>query len=100
MKFGYDDDVPSLSVTTKSGELIGENISYSITGTAGDGSGLKKNSEGNPIIYRYAIDSTRNEKKYGSKEEPKEIHVSEDQFSCREKHPVYRVLPHSDAGWI
>ena len=77
MKFGYDDDVPSLSVTTKSGELIGENISYSITGTAGDGSGLK-NSEGNPVIYRYAIDSTRNEKKYGSKEEPKEIPVSED----------------------
>ncbi|MGN0722961.1 MAG: hypothetical protein ACI4LT_03020 [Treponema sp.] len=78
MKFGYDDDVPSLSVTTKSGELIGENISYSITGTAGDGSGLKKNSEGNPVIYRYAIDSTRNEKKYGSKDEPKEIPVSED----------------------
>ncbi|MGN0737235.1 Ig-like domain-containing protein [Treponema porcinum] len=77
MKFGYDDDVPSLSVTTKSGVLIGENISYSITGTAGDGSGLK-NSEGNPVIYRYAIDSTRNEKKYGSKEEPKEITVSED----------------------
>ena len=78
MKFGYDDDVPSLSVTTKSGELIGENISYSITGTAGDGSGLKKNSEGTPVIYRYAIDSTRNEKKYGSKDEPKEIPVSED----------------------
>ena len=78
MKFGYDDDVPSLSVTTKSGELIGENISYSITGTAGDGSGLKKNSEGNPIIYRYAIDSTRNEKKYGSKDAPQEIPVSED----------------------
>lgn len=78
MKFGYDDDVPSLSVTTKSGEPIGENISYSITGTAGDGSGLKKNSEGNPVIYRYAIDSTRNEKKYGSKEEPQEIPVSED----------------------
>ena len=78
MKFGYDDDVPSLSVTTKSGELIGENISYSITGTASDGSGLKKNSEGNPVIYRYAIDSTRNEKKYGSKEEPQEISVSED----------------------
>lgn len=78
MAFGYDDDVPSLSVTTKSGELIGENISYSITGTAGDGSGLKKNSEGNPVIYRYAIDSTRNEKKYGSKEEPQEIPVSED----------------------
>lgn len=77
MKFGYDDDVPSLSVTTKSGELIGENISYSITGTAGDGSGLKKNSEGNPIIYRYAIDSTRNEKKYGSKDAPQEIPVSE-----------------------
>ena len=78
MKFGYDDDVPSLSVTTKSGELIGENISYSITGTAGDGSGLKKNSEGNPVIYRYAIDSTRNEKKYGSKDDPQEIPVSED----------------------
>lgn len=78
MAFGYDDDVPSLSVTTKSGELIGENISYSITGTASDGSGLKKNSEGNPVIYRYAIDSTRNEKKYGSKDEPKEIPVSED----------------------
>ena len=78
MKFGYDDDVPSLSVTTKSGELIGENISYSITGTASDGSGLKKNSEGNPVIYRYAIDSTRNEKKYGSKDEPQEIPVSED----------------------
>ena len=78
MKFGYDDDVPSLSVTTKSGELIGENISYSITGNAGDGSELKKNSEGNPIIYRYAIDSTRNEKKYGSKDAPQEIPVSED----------------------
>lgn len=77
MKFGYDDDVPSLSVTTKSGEPIGENISYSITGTAGDGSGLKKN-EGKPVIYRYAIDSTRNEKKYGSKDEPQEIPVSED----------------------
>ena len=78
MAFGYDDDVPSLSVTTKSGELIGENISYSITGTAGDGSGLKKNSEGNPVIYRYAIDSIRNEKKYGSKDDPQEIPVSED----------------------
>lgn len=78
MKFGYDDDVPSLSVTTKSGELIGENISYSITGTAGDGSGLKKNSEGNPVIYRYAIDSTRNDGNYGSKDDPKEIPVSED----------------------
>lgn len=78
MKFGYDDDVPSLSVTTKSGELIGENISYSITGTAGDGSGLKKNSEGNPVIYRYAIDSTRNNEKYGSKEVPQAIPVSED----------------------
>lgn len=78
MKFGYDDDVPSLSVTTKSGELIGKNISYSITGTAGDGSGLKKNSEGNPIIYRYAIDSTRHNEEYGSKDEPKEIPVSED----------------------
>ena len=77
MKFGYDDDVPSLSVTTKSGELIGENISYSITGTAGDGSGLKKNSEGNPVIYRYAIDSTRNNGKYCSKEVPQEIPVSE-----------------------
>lgn len=78
MKFGYDDDVPSLSVTTKSGELIGENISYSITGTAGDGSGLKKNSEGNPVIYRYAIDSTRHNEKYGSKKVPQEITVSED----------------------
>lgn len=78
MAFGYDDDVPSLSVTTKSGELIGENISYSITGTAGDGSGLKKNSEGNPVIYRYAIDSTRNDGNYGSKDDPKEIPVSED----------------------
>ncbi len=78
MKFGYDDDVPSLSVTTKSGELIGENISYSITGTAGDGSGLKKNSEGNPVIYRYAIDSNRNNGKYCSKDDPKEIPVSED----------------------
>lgn len=77
MKFGYDDDVPSLSVTTKSGELIGENISYSITGTAGDGSGLKKNSEGNPVIYRYAIDSTRHNGKYCSKEVPQEIPVSE-----------------------
>ena len=77
MKFGYDDDVPSLSVTTKSGELIGENISYSITGTAGDGSRLKKNSEGNPVIYRYAIDSTRNNEKYGSKVNPVEILVSE-----------------------
>lgn len=77
MKFGYDDDVPSLSVTTKSGELIGENISYSITGTAGDGSGLKKNSEENPVIYRYAIDSTRHNGKYCSKEVPQEIPVSE-----------------------
>ncbi|WP_288751701.1 Ig-like domain-containing protein [uncultured Treponema sp.] len=77
MAFGYDDDVPSLSVTTKSGELIGENISYSITGTAGDGSGLKKNSEGNPVIYRYAIDSTRHNGKYCSKEVPQEIPVSE-----------------------
>ena len=78
MKFGYDDDVPSLSVTTKSGELIGGNSSYSITGTAGDGSGLKKNSEGNPVIYRYAIDSTRHNGKYCSKEVPQEIPVSED----------------------
>lgn len=77
MKFGYDDDVPSLSVTTKSGELIGGNSSYSITGTAGDGSGLKKNSEGNPVIYRYAIDSTRHNGKYCSKEVPQEIPVSE-----------------------
>lgn len=74
MNFGYDDDVPSLSVTTKSGELIGGNSSYSITGNAGDGSGLKKNSKGNPIIYRYIIDSTRNNGNYGSKE----ISVSED----------------------
>lgn len=77
MNFGYDDDVPSLSVTTKSGELIGGNSSYSITGTAGDGSGLKKNSEGNPVIYRYAIDSTRHNGKYCSKEVPQEIPVSE-----------------------
>ncbi|MCI7798465.1 MAG: Ig-like domain repeat protein, partial [Spirochaetia bacterium] len=78
MAFGYDDDVPSLSVTTKSGELIGKDISYSITGTASDGSGLKKNSEGNPVIYRYAIDSTRNNEKYDSKDDPKKIPVSED----------------------
>lgn len=78
MKFGYDDDVPSLSVTTKSGELIGGNSSYLITGNAGDGSGLKKNSEGNPIIYRYAIDSNRHNGKYGSKKVPQEILVSED----------------------
>ena len=77
MAFGYDDDVPSLSVTTKSGELIGGNISYSITGTAGDGSGLKKNSKGNPVIYRYSIDSNRNDGKYCSKDEPKEIPVSD-----------------------
>lgn len=77
MAFGYDDDVPSLSVTTKSGELIGKDISYSITGTASDGSGLKKN-EGNPVIYRYAIDSTRNNGNYGSKVNPVEILVSED----------------------
>lgn len=78
MAFGYDDDVPSLSVTTKSGELIGGNSSYSITGNAGDGSGLKKNSEGNLVIYRYAIDSTRHNEKYGSKKVPQEIPVSED----------------------
>lgn len=75
MKFGYDDDVPSLSVTTKSGELIGGNSSYSITGTAGDGSAF--------TLYRYSIDPGRNKKDdgtpiYGSKEKPVEISVSTD----------------------
>ena len=78
MKFGYDDDVPSLSVTTKSGELIGKDISYSITGTASDGSGLKKNSEGKSVIFRYAIDTSRHGEKYGTKEKPVEILVAED----------------------
>ena len=78
MDFGYDDDVPSLSVTTKSGELIGKDISYSITGTASDGSGLKKNSEGKSVIFRYAIDTSRHGEKYGTKEKPVEILVAED----------------------
>ncbi len=78
MAFGYDDDVPSLSVTTKSGELIGKDISYSITGTASDGSGLKKNSEGKSVIFRYAIDTSRHGEKYGTKEKPVEILVAED----------------------
>ncbi|MDY5764316.1 MAG: hypothetical protein SPK10_05970, partial [Treponema sp.] len=75
MTFGYDDDVPSLSVTTKSGELIGKDISYSITGTASDGSAF--------TLYRYSIDPGRNKKDdgtpiYGSKEKPVEISVSTD----------------------
>ena len=75
MAFGYDDDVPSLSVTTKSGELIGGNSSYSITGNAGDGSAF--------TLYRYSIDPGRNKKDdgtpiYGSKEKPVEISVSTD----------------------
>lgn len=75
MAFGYDDDVPSLSVTTKSGELIGKDISYSITGTASDGSAF--------TLYRYSIDPGRNKKDdgtpiYGSKEKPVEISVSTD----------------------
>ena len=40
------DDVPSLSVTTKAANLSEKTFLF-ITGTAGDGSGLKKNSEGN-----------------------------------------------------
>ncbi len=76
MAFGYDDDVPSLSVTTKSGEFIGEGISYSITGTASDGSGLKKDSEGKSIIYRYA--KTDRHENYGTEKNPEPIPVLED----------------------
>ncbi len=75
MAFGYDDDVPSLSVTTKSGGLAGSFISYTITGTASDGSAF--------TLYRYSIDPGRNKKDdgtalYGSKENPVEISVSAD----------------------
>ena len=76
MAFGYDDDVPSLSVTTKSGEFIGEGISYSIIGTASDGSGLKKDSEGKSIIYRYA--KTDRHENYGTEKNPEPIPVLED----------------------
>ncbi|WP_287046281.1 hypothetical protein [Treponema sp.] len=75
MTFGYDDDVPSLSVTAKSGGLAGSFISYTITGTASDGSAF--------TLYRYSIDPGRNKKDdgtalYGSKENPVEISVSAD----------------------
>lgn len=75
MAFGYDDDVPSLSVTAKSGGLAGSFISYTITGTASDGSAF--------TLYRYSIDPGRNKKDdgtalYGSKENPVEISVSAD----------------------